>query len=276
MPYAESNGTKIYFEVRGTSGPPLVMIRGFASPIWTWNGVDHDLASDHVTVVLDNRGVGRSSVPRGTYNAACMADDVATVLNHAELDSAHVLGTSLGGMIAQELALRHPRRVRSLVLVGTTPGNTGGFPLRPQGVLALAAASVAPAQIRSRLVAYATLSPAARIAKSKADDSSADTPPRTRTALAGLVGQAFAIFGHKAGERLASIRVPTLVVHGEFDNLIDQKYARQLAQIIPAAQLETWSEAGHDLATESPQRLADTVRRHVRQAMALNGSAVTG
>src|SRR5438094_194527 len=106
MPYVRSNGANIYFETRGSTGPPLILIRGFASTSRSWNGVDHNLAKDHRTVVLDNRGVGRSSTPSGTYSTARMADDVAAVMSAAGIESAHVLGTSLGGMIAQELALR--------------------------------------------------------------------------------------------------------------------------------------------------------------------------
>ena len=75
MPFARSRQATIYYEIRGTGGPPLVLVRGFASSIRTWNGVDYDLARDHLTVVLDNRGTGRSAAPAGTYRVAQMAQD---------------------------------------------------------------------------------------------------------------------------------------------------------------------------------------------------------
>lgn len=263
MPFARCDQSTIYYEVRGTSGPPLVLIRGFASSLHTWNGVDAELARDHVTVLLDNRGVGRSDVPKGTYTTATMADDVARVLDAAGLGSAHVLGTSLGGMIAQEFALRHPERVRSLVLAATTAGRVGGLALRKRGVLAIALASLLPARLRSRMATVATLSHRAR--RERASNGRRRPKPlsQSRTPLDGLIGQALAIIGHHTGDRIAQISAPTLVIHGTSDNLIHWQHAEILAGVIPAARLELWSGAGHDLATEAPQRLALSVRQHV-------------
>jgi pimeloyl-ACP methyl ester carboxylesterase len=267
MPHVRSRGASVYYEIRGRAGPPIVMVRGFASSIRSWNGVDHDLAADHVTVALDNRGIGRSSSPSGTYSVAVMAEDVLAVLNDAGVDSAHVMGTSLGGMIAQELALRHPRRVRSLTLAATTAGKKRGMTLRPKSVLVIAAASLMPAPLRSRLTALATLSAAARRTRPALVDYRTGVLRRNPTPLCGLIGQAFAIFGHRAGERLARINVPTLVIHGDADNLIDHQHAEHLAELIPTAQLESWRGVGHDLATEAPARLADSVRRHVQDVI---------
>ena len=263
MPYARSGGTTIYYEVSGDGGPPLVLIRGFASSLHTWNGVDAELARDHAMVVLDNRGAGRSDVPKGKYTTATMADDVARVLDATGLDSAHVLGTSLGGMIAQELALRHPDRVRSLVLAATTAGRAGGMALRKRGVLTLAVASLLPAMLRRCMISLATLSHRARSDRAKNGRPHSSPPPDSRAPLNGMIGQAWAIFGHRTFDRVVEISAPTLVIHGTCDNLIHWQHARILADLIPAARLELWSGAGHDLATEAPQRLALTVRQHV-------------
>jgi pimeloyl-ACP methyl ester carboxylesterase len=266
MPEVRSNGARIYYEVRGRSGPPLVLIRGFASSIRSWNGVDHDLAADHFAVVLDNRGIGRSSSPSGTYSVTGMAEDVLAVLDDAGLDSAHVMGTSLGGMIAQEVALRSPQRVRSLTLAATTPGKKRGMALRPKAVLAIAAGALLPAPLRSRLTALATLSPEARRSRPSLVEYRTGILRRNPTPLRGLVGQAFAIFGHRAVDRLTAIRVPTLVIHGDADKLIAHENAERLVELIPLARLESWSGVGHDLATEAPSRLAESVRRHVQDA----------
>jgi pimeloyl-ACP methyl ester carboxylesterase len=274
MPIANSNGATIYYEVRGASGPPLVMVRGFASPIGTWNGVDHDLAADHTVVVLDNRGVGRSGCPRGPYSAAVMAEDVAAVMSDAGFQSAHVFGTSLGGMIAQELAIQFPDRVRSLALGATTAGRGHGRALRPSAVTALVLAAIMPRPIKARLAAWATLSPTARAARAQArrapascDRASAsrrEAPAPSPLPLRGLIGQAFAVFGHRAGTRLATIVAPTLILHGEADKLVDPRHAEQLARLIPSSRLHLLAGVGHDLATEAPDHLADMVRCHVR------------
>jgi pimeloyl-ACP methyl ester carboxylesterase len=263
MPYARCGQTTIYYEVRGTSGPPLVLIRGFASSLHTWNGVDAELARDHVTVVLDNRGVGRSDVPKGRYTTATMADDVTRVLDAAGLGPVHVLGTSLGGMIAQQLALRHPTRVRSLVLAATTAGRAGGIALRKRGVLAIALASLLPAKLRSRMATVATMSHRARRDWVRNGCRQPNPLPQSRTPLDGLIGQVFAIIGHHTCDRIAQISAPTLVIHGTADNLIHWQHAQILAGLIPAARLELWSGAGHDLAVEAPRRLALSVRQHV-------------
>ena len=271
MPHVQGQDASIYFEVRGTGGPPLVMIRGFASPIGTWNGVDHDLAADHTVVVLDNRGVGRSSCPRGAYSAAVMADDVAAVMSAAGVESAHVFGTSLGGMIAQELAFKFPERVRSLSLGATTAGRGHGRVLRPSAVTALLLAAVMPRRIKARLAAWATLSPAARAARARPrPDSERPRKPTnapTPLLLRGLIGQAFAVLGHRAGERLARISAPTLVMHGDADNLVDPRHAEHLTRLIPTSRLQLFAGVGHDLATEVPEQLAAAVRAHVRQVL---------
>lgn len=260
-----TSGAMIYYEIRGSVGPPVVLIRGYGSSMHTWNGVDHDLARDHCTVVLDNRGSGQSSAPTGRYQVAEMARDVVAVMRHAGLNTAHVLGTSLGGMIAQELAIRFPNRVKSLVLVATTPGSHDGMPITTRGMLLLAAAALMPPHWRARLAARATLSPPNRHKIGSECRTVALRRKRQTGSLAGLIGQASAIFGHRAANRLAQISVPTLVVHGTADELIDPRNGGCLANLIPGARLEPWSGAGHDLATEDPCRLADCVRRHIRE-----------
>jgi pimeloyl-ACP methyl ester carboxylesterase len=266
MPFVRSRGATIYYEVRGSIGPPLVLLRGYASSIRTWNGVDYDLAKDHITLVMDNRGTGQSSAPAGTYRVNQMARDVVAVMQHAGFESAHVLGTSLGGMIAQELALCFSRRVRSLVLVATAPGSNRGSPITGRGMLLLGTAAVMPGRLRAQLAAKATLSPANRHKFGGATRSAASCGNRQHGSLTGLIGQAYAIFRHRAAHRLSQLSVPTLIVHGAWDELIHPQNGRDMADLIPNARLESWLEAGHDLATEDPQRLANTVRRHIQES----------
>lgn len=264
MPFARSQGADIYYELRGTCGPPLVLLRGFASSIHTWNGVDFDLGKDHRTIVLDNRGVGRSAAPTGRYRVHQLARDVVAVMIDAGFNGAHVLGTSLGGMIAQELAIHYPDRVRSLVLAATAPGSKGGAPITTTGIITLAAATVLPGRLRAQLTARVTLSPASR---SRPEFSSAPVEPSRRRggSINGLVGQAYAIFQHNAAERLGRVTAPTLIIHGDSDALIDPRHAKCLAELIPHSCLESWVGVGHDLATEDPSRLAESVRQHIRR-----------
>src|SRR4051794_19933491 len=128
MPYADNDGTRIYWEEHG-SGEPLLLIMGLGYTLDMWYRTTPVFAEHYRVIVFDNRGVGRSDVPPGPYALSLMASDAARVMDAAGVESAHVFGVSMGGMIAQEFALRYPARVRSLVLGCTTCGG-------PQAVVA--------------------------------------------------------------------------------------------------------------------------------------------
>ncbi|HUQ22025.1 MAG TPA: alpha/beta hydrolase, partial [Gaiellaceae bacterium] len=118
---------KIAWERHG-EGPPLLLIHGLGYARWGWEPVVEALARSFDVLLFDNRGVGASDAPPGPYTAAEMAGDAVQVLDEAGVERAHVVGTSLGGMVAQELALGHPDRVGRLVLACTSPGGTKAFP----------------------------------------------------------------------------------------------------------------------------------------------------
>ncbi len=121
MPFVENQEAKIYWDEQG-HGPPVLLIMGLGYPSVMWYRTRPVLAPRYRTIVLDNRGVGRSSMPPGPYPIALMASDAAAVLDAAGVESAHVFGISMGGMIAQEFALQYPKRVRSLILGCTASG----------------------------------------------------------------------------------------------------------------------------------------------------------
>ena len=138
---------------------PLLLIHGLGYARWGWEPVLPELAEQFDVILFDNRGIGESDAPPGPYTVAEMADDAVRVLDEAGVERAHVLGTSLGGMIAQELALSHPERVDRLVLACTTPGGPNAHPM-PQATVALMAeaATLEPAVALRRFVENA-LSP---------------------------------------------------------------------------------------------------------------------
>src|SRR6185437_12359321 len=115
MPYATHQGVRIYWEEHG-SGPPVLLIMGLSFTHEMWYRILPGLARQYRVILLDNRGIGRSDVPPGPYTIRQMAGDAAAVLDAAEITSANVIGASMGGMIAQELALCYPARVQSLLL----------------------------------------------------------------------------------------------------------------------------------------------------------------
>jgi pimeloyl-ACP methyl ester carboxylesterase len=127
MPFAERDGVRLYWEEAG-SGDPVLLIMGLGMNATGWWRTIPVLAEHHRVLAFDNRGVGRSDRPPGPYSVPMLADDAAAVLAAAGVESAHVYGISLGGMIAQEVALRHGARVRGLVLGATTAGGALGVP----------------------------------------------------------------------------------------------------------------------------------------------------
>jgi pimeloyl-ACP methyl ester carboxylesterase len=136
MSHLRSNGINLYYEEHG-SGEPLVLIMGFtvSSIGWHWN--IPSFAQHFRTIAFDNRGVGQSDKPDYPYSMAMFADDTAGILDHLKIEQAHVFGISMGGMIAQEFALRHPQRVKTLILGCTNCGGPTAVPSKDPDVLNL-------------------------------------------------------------------------------------------------------------------------------------------
>jgi pimeloyl-ACP methyl ester carboxylesterase len=126
--FARNGPVVLAYDVRGR-GSPLVMIQGMGVGRWGWEPVAARLARRFQVITIDNRGIGASDTPPGHYSTRMMADDVLAVLDAAGIQRASLIGTSLGGMIAQELALAHPERVDKLVLVATIPGGLRSRPM---------------------------------------------------------------------------------------------------------------------------------------------------
>lgn len=237
-------------------GPPLLMIHGLGYARWGWGPMLGLLATRFRVIIFDNRGVGGSAVPPGPYTAESMAGDALTVLDAAEVDRAHVLGTSLGGMIAQELALTAPHRVDRLVLLCTTPGVGRGYPLPAATARLLAGADPTdPVGTLRRFVVNA-LGP-------DASPELADEIVALRLANpqqpAGWAAQAAAGGGYDAADRPGAITALTLVMAGTADTVVDHRNSQVLAELIPDATLRLVDDAGHLFFWEQPDKVAEAV-----------------
>jgi 3-oxoadipate enol-lactonase len=253
---AHNGSVKLAYELRGT-GDPLLLIQGLGYGRWGWGPVTDRLAEDFLVAVFDNRGIGKSHVPPGPYSVAELADDAAAVLDAAGFERAHVLGTSLGGMIAQELALRRPDRVARLVLACTTPGGGGSHPMPARTVRLMEEASDLAPDVALRRFVENALSPTASPAL--VDEITAlrlANPPDP----AGWLAQAAA---GAAFDRLATvgqIKAPTLLLHGTADAVVDCRNSELLAQRIPGARLELFPGSGHLFFWEEPERFVRLVK----------------
>lgn len=250
MPYALNGTTKIYWEEHG-SGDPLLLIMGLGATHHLWHRVVPMVAPHYRTILLDNRGAGQSDAPPGPYAISQMADDAIAVMDAANVNSARVFGASMGGMIAQELALAHPERVRSLILGCTACGGKQAVPADQEVAQALRARTTLPVEQGMRLMipyTYDESTPRARVEE--------DMTLRIANAMSN---EAFTaqFQGIRAWpgtyDRLAQLKMPVLVIHGETDRLVPPENGRIIAGAIPQAQLVMLPNASHIFFTDQEE-----------------------
>jgi pimeloyl-ACP methyl ester carboxylesterase len=263
MSIATSDAVRIAYEVRGT-GEPVLMIHGLGYDRFGWGPAPDLLAEEFEMVLFDNRGVGESDAPPGPYTAAGMAADTLAVLDAVGLERAHVVGTSLGGMVAQELVLVHPERVTKLVLACTTPGSLRAYPIPDRTLAVFAAFPALPLEeALHRFVENALADETVRTRPELVEEiyryRLAHRPDPQAWQWQGAAGM-----GHDAFERVREIQVPTLVFTGTEDNVVDPRNSDLLAAAIPGARLERFEGLGHLFFWEDPERFARVVGEFLR------------
>ncbi len=293
MARARSNGIELEYEVIGNPGDPaLLLIMGLGAQLITW---DDELVlglarRGHFVIRFDNRDVGLSThldgapAPSGleviarrargeplgvAYTLSDMADDTAGLLDHLELSGAHVLGASLGGMVAQTLAIAHPRRVRSLTSIMSTTGNPSLPPAKPEAMarLGMAVPSERAAYIEHSLTTQRIV----------AGTGFPFDEERGRRLAGRLFDRAFypqgvlrqiaaAVASGSRREALEALRVPTLVVHGLEDPLVPVEGGLDTHEAIAGSELLLIDGMGHSLPRGVWPSLIDAVQKHVARA----------
>lgn len=249
------NGSVHLDWIRSGSGTPVLLIHGLGYGRWGWAPLESRLVSHHSVITFDNRGIGASSIPPGPYTTSEMAADAVAVLDAAEVERAHVIGTSLGGMIAQELAIGWPARVDRLVLMSTTPGATLGFPMPTETIeLLQAAQNMEPAEALRRFVlnALGDDPPSDLVDEIVAERMSHPPDP------IGWSAQAAAAADFDAGDRLASLAHRTLAITGMQDRVVDPANTGRLAELITGAQ-SAFVSGGHLMFWEDPETVSERI-----------------
>lgn len=239
MPYAVINKIRMHYETVG-HGDPVLLINGLSAPAAGWALQVQALAPHFRVVTFDNRGVGETDLPpEPVYTTAQMADDAAAVLRHLAVARAHVLGASMGGTIAMELALRHPRLVRSLTLACTWAEADARFLHTIDSWIALAYR--VPVEERLRHVIYPWLFTPAFFATKQAVETAFHQamayPHQTKAEAIERQGKGIVAWNGTRLKRLSSIRVPVLVLAGADDILTPPAFSRALAKRLPRARL---------------------------------------
>jgi 3-oxoadipate enol-lactonase len=248
------DGCRIHYAVAGQPGaPPLLILEGVADRVAAWRRNLPTLAAELHVAIVDQRGNGDSDEPPGPSTMATFVDDAVAVLDALGWDRAHIYGQSFGGMVALELALTHPRRVRTLVLGCTTAGEGHTVPVEDEHV---------PKGEPWRAW-YGRGYPDEHPDEVAEDLLVARADPQHPE---GARRQWEAMVAWDAYDRLPEIGVPTLVLHGTEDRMISPANAELLADRIPRAELVWIEGAGHVYNWEQPQRVdavvLDFVRRH--------------
>ena len=265
MPTAKVSDIQVYYEVHG-SGEPLLLIMGLGAHANSWEMQIPDFSREHKVIAFDNRGAGRSDKPSQPYTMPQMADDAAGLLDALGIGSAHVYGMSMGGMIAQELALRHPHRVRTLVLGGTMAGLANGIVAGPELLQRWASNALLPLEQAVEAGLHFLYSEEFIAANKERLVKRALEMAPLMAPFDSLQRQFMAVARFNAYDRLQEIRVPTLIITGTHDKIVPAANSRILAERIPGARLVELAGAGHgflaEKAAEANAAVLNFLRRH--------------
>jgi pimeloyl-ACP methyl ester carboxylesterase len=248
MPKVRIGDVSIYYEVKG-EGEPLVMIMGLAGNLDWWDPQMISEFSKYFKLILfDNRGAGRSDMGQKPFSIKLFADDTAGLMDALGISKAHVLGFSMGGMIAQELVLNYPEKVEKLVLCSTFCGAKKGVLPPPQPV-PLDDLEANPRKVME-FMARAIFTEEFIKNNPQVFEDMVQRMLRAPISKEAFLKQYYAIMEFDTYDRLPQIGVPTLILHGKKDILLPVENAIIMAQRIPKAKLIIFENAGHALAEE--------------------------
>jgi len=249
MAFMRVNGINLYYEAHG-KGEPLLLIMGLGANATGWRAQVPALSREYHVIAFDNRGAGRSDKPNEPYSVGQMADDAHALLDELGVGPAHAFGMSLGGMIAQELVLRHPDSVRTLILGGTMAGGPTAMFAGPEVVQQFISLAGMPL-VQALEAGLALLYSEEYIAKNKGElVRRALLNAHLMAPMYAIQRQFMAVVGFNTVGRLGEIKAPSLVLTGTADRVIPAQNSRLLAECIAGARLLQFEGAGHGFLVE--------------------------
>jgi 3-oxoadipate enol-lactonase len=266
MPVVRANDINIYYELHG-AGKPVVFINGLGYDLWMWHKMVPGLAKHFQVITFDNRGSGKTDKPPGPYSAQMLADDTTALLQALSIDRAIIIGHSMGGFIAQALAINYPEVVDKLVLAATNFGGPNHVPITPEAMAVLSDMTSDPIE---RLRRGIKVSCAPGFTTAQADfvqewlDYRLENPIQPEAYQAQMaIGLALLNAETCFEPRLHQITAPTLILFGEYDKVVPPENAALLARVIPKSQIEIMPDAGHFFPFEAPGRAVDIITNFI-------------
>lgn len=262
MPRTKVGDIELYYEVHG-EGAPLVLIAGLGYPLWQWHLMVPYLEKHFRVIAFDNRGVGQSDKPAGPYTASMLAKDTVGLLDALGIDKAVVMGHSMGGFVAQAIALEYPQKVEKLILCSTNFGGPRHIPVTPEAMAVLADVTSDPVtRFKNGLVVstapgWAERNPEMIQKWIEWRAANPIEPVHYQAQLAvglGLLPEAAAF-----ESKLPKVSAPTLILFGAHDKVVPPANADLLAKQIAGSQIRILPDAGHFFPLEVPEEAAQAV-----------------
>ena len=249
MPKAAVNGLKLYYEIEG-DGEPVVLIPGFAAGRWIWFKQTADLSRNFRVIIFDPRGISASDKPEGPQTITLLADDIAHLLKTIGIESAHIVGASFGGFVAQEFALKYPAMTRKLVLCCTSFGGPNHVVPAPETLQALASTKGLNTQERMRTNLLMAFTP--EYVRTQVDEVDHIVHLRATNEVPEHIylSQLQAAMSFNVESRLEEIKSQTLVLSGDADIIVPVQNSRNLAAKIPGARLRIVEGGSHTFFIE--------------------------
>jgi len=277
MSMVKAGDVNLEYYVEG-AGPPLLMIQGMGGQASSWGEPFMELLRPHFTTIrFSNRGVGLSDNPTNVVTIPAMADDAAGLLSALAIEKAQVLGISMGGMIAQDFAIRHGQRVEGLVLGCTGCGPAHSVPAPPETMARLGQMMGLPPEERVRAFWSLTVTPEFMASGSTFLEEmigmALAAPPEELARLQATMALQFgAITAHTSYDRLAEIRAPTLVIHGDADMLVPAANGEIIHGKVSGSQMYVIRGTGHCFFWEKPEESARVIVEFLSRVPAKAGA----
>ncbi len=264
MPFCDAGSLRMHYRITG-QGPPLVLIMGLSGDLTWWDPLARELEKSFRLLLFDNRGAGLTDKPEDRYTIPMFASDTVSLMTALGIPKAHIFGVSMGGMIAQEIALRHPDRVDHLVLGCTHAGGKGFTMPSAESVQAMTLTRGKSLEEIARQNMTILFGPRFRRENRAFVEAMmaryVENPPPRKP----FTQQFWAAIGHDCHDRLEEIRQPTLILTGDADILVPPENSKTLRALIPGSRLVHLEGAGHVFFIEEVEKTAQILREHLLQ-----------